>query len=343
MQLPAEDRIFQIEVTTQCNLKCEGCSRTVGIKANTWKNEHMPVETFRRAVACARPAQAIILQGIGEPTLHPDLPELISIAKESGKFRTISFYTNGLARSMDYYDDLARRGHNLVTVSVDSLRQEVADVCRKGTDVKKLLQRLCELYYTHKPNMNISLVLSRKNLFDCFHTLALLQKIAEAGGEPITVFIQKMLPTSPEIERDWVLRPEDIVAFKDKMRVLRGNYPNLRLGLCGDLNLEKEPAAAGQGEAAEADSAPCFALCDRPYLDRFVTIDGYLTPCCVMTDKNEWGQTLLDRPMDRLLLTHAPITAWFGTYETRGHDQCKNCSLMSAMPAPPCDNPLKQA
>ena len=171
MFFPPQDRIFQIEVTTQCNLKCEGCSRTVGINAQNWKNQHMPVEIFRRAVENTRLAQAIILQGIGEPTLHPQLPELISIAAEAKKFHTIAFYTNALARSIEYYDELKRRGHNLVTVSVDSLNQSVADLCRAGTDVKKLLQRLCELYYTHAPNMNISLVLSRKNLFDSFGKL----------------------------------------------------------------------------------------------------------------------------------------------------------------------------
>ena len=71
--------------------------------AHTWHNGHMPVERFGAILANGPPADAIVLQGIGEPTLHPALPRFVTMARAAGKFGAISFNTNGLARELDYY------------------------------------------------------------------------------------------------------------------------------------------------------------------------------------------------------------------------------------------------
>ncbi|MDX9690179.1 MAG: radical SAM protein [Alphaproteobacteria bacterium] len=331
MFLSPQDRVFQIEVTTQCNLKCAGCFRTVSVANGKWESRHIDVEVFRTAIEQTRPAQAIILQGIGEPTLHPHLPELIKIAHDSGKFQTISFYTNGLARSIDYYDTLKANGLNMLTVSVDSLTQPVADQCRFGTDVGKLLQRMVELYYTFAPNIQFSLVLSRKNADDAFNTFRILNEIAKTGQEPLVVMVQRMIMMSKDLAADYEMRPEDLAVFQDKIRLHEGAFPHLRLGLCGVL----QPACAAQSSCVQTSTAQETKgppLCDKPYYDRYVTLDGELAPCCVLIDGAEWGHTRLDAPLAELLARPA-ITEWFARYATQGHKGCKACSLMSALPA----------
>ena len=327
MFFPSQDRIFQIEVTTQCNLKCAGCSRTVAVQAGTWKTQHIEVDVFRTAIENARPAQAIILQGVGEPTLHPQLPELIKIARDSGKFGTISFYTNGLARSIDYYDQLKANGLNMLTVSIDSLNQSIADQCRFGTDVKKLLQRFVELFYTFAPNIQVSLVLSRKNRSDAFETFRLLNEIAKTGQEPMTVLVQKMINMSDTLAAEIGLRAEDELAFQEMFEARHASYPALRIGLVGILQTPEVPVASVMGEAY--NGAP--ALCDKAYLDRFVTIDGCLTPCCVLTDAATFAHTKLDRPLEEAFANTASIRAWFDCLETKGQPACAKCSLFSPL------------
>jgi hypothetical protein len=213
---------------------------------------------------------------------------------------------------------------------VDSLDQTVVDLCRAGTDIKKLTQRLCELYYTFAPNMNISLVLSRKNLEDCFQTLKLLNMIAAAGNSYITIFIQKMIATSDDIARDFVLSTADTEKFRAKMDEVKAQYPNLRLGLCGDLNIDMpDSVITDVPHVQPIMNAP--VLCEKPYMDRFVTLDGFLSPCCVLTDKNEWNQTPLDNKIEDILTTNSNITEWFKNYQQHSHPGCKNCSLFSPL------------
>ncbi len=326
--IPPHDRIFQIEVTTQCNLKCAGCHRTAENKLGLWTNRHIEVEAFRAAITHARPARSIILQGIGEPTLHPHLPELIQIAADSGKFETIAFYTNGLARGIEYYDTLKANGLNFLTVSIDSLNQKVADECRFGTDVQKLLKRFIELFYTFAPNINVSLVLSRKNLTDCFETFRILNEIAKTGKEPLPVFIQKMIETSAEMRESFLLRQEDIVQFRALMREKRGLYPFLNLGPCGEL-AEAPPQSEATSPATK--TAPTSRLCDRLYHDRFVTVEGEMTPCCVITDRREWAHTKLDAPLEPLLQRCPAIVKWFEDYEKNGHPSCAGCGLFAPL------------
>ena len=81
IQPPDRLRRLQIEITTGCNLRCVGCQRTIGMKDRSWRNTHMPIDRFRAIIRNAPPSQALILQGIGEPTLHPSLGAMIDEAR----------------------------------------------------------------------------------------------------------------------------------------------------------------------------------------------------------------------------------------------------------------------
>ncbi len=342
MAFPAKDRIFQVEVTTQCNLKCAACHRTQEIEAGRWNNRHIAADVFRALVANARPSDAIMMEGIGEPTLHPDLPELISIAHDSGKFPTIMFYSNGLVRGMDYYTDLRRRGHNLLVVSVDSLNQGVADQCRFGTDVEKLKERLPQFYRLYQGKFKVSIVLSKKNLFDVFDTLKFLNGIG-----PMIVHIQGVIATRADLIDGFLPDEETLIAFLRTLSLMKKLYPNLHIGLSGELmtiaanydaaQRAATPVAVSQDNALPAEIPPPLPAaqpaasarprCDKPYQDRYVTVDGYMTPCCVIVDSDEWGRTQLDQPLEALLATNSVIVQWFKTYESSGIRHCDTCSL----------------
>jgi len=78
--------------------------------AGTWHNGHIKEDFFRSILANAPPADAIILQGIGEPTLNPLLGTFVALARRSGKFNAISFNTNALVHDLAYYQDLRNLG-----------------------------------------------------------------------------------------------------------------------------------------------------------------------------------------------------------------------------------------
>lgn len=295
---------FQIEITTWCNLKCAECPRTVSIAAGSWINKHMALDDYRRIIAHGPPAHALALQGIGEPTLHPALREMIAIARASSKFEVITFNTNAIGRSIDYYAELQAAGLSTVSVSVDSFDQDVADRCRFGTKVGKLARRVIELNRLF-PAMAISIVASRLNLADIGDTLARLASLGRFLVEiqPVVNF----RPTLPG-EIDNSLSPADQAILNDIIETARQRHLGLQI---------VRASALGAG--------PQAGRCSRPFHAPYITIDGFLTPCCTTDDPALLGHTsLVELPIDDAWRRPA-VVEWLTSYVTVEPEICIGC------------------
>lgn len=99
--------VVHVELTTRCDLRCPGCY----VRASGAPEEDMPVDLFRKVVAeLAKLPLLNITFGGGEPTMHPDFPSLVRIAREAGL--ELAMTTNG--RRLDGLD---LRGFRQVNVS----------------------------------------------------------------------------------------------------------------------------------------------------------------------------------------------------------------------------------
>lgn len=76
---PFPETLF-IETTTRCNLSCPMCARS----APGWAGGcgDMDFALFQRLDQALAHARAVVLNGMGEPLLHPDLPRMIRFVKE---------------------------------------------------------------------------------------------------------------------------------------------------------------------------------------------------------------------------------------------------------------------
>lgn len=93
---------LETNITTYCQNKCVGCNHLTPITA---KREHMNPAIIERDLAMASPfmhAGDYTLVG-GEPTLHPQIMDIISIVKLSGIADGMVIYTNG--QSMRHLPD----------------------------------------------------------------------------------------------------------------------------------------------------------------------------------------------------------------------------------------------
>src|SRR5262249_33388512 len=70
-----------VELTVKCNLRCHFCDNSM---RNLYRD--MPAAQFRRIVDQLRPGTRLGLHGLGEPTLHKDLRELVGYAKSHGLY-----------------------------------------------------------------------------------------------------------------------------------------------------------------------------------------------------------------------------------------------------------------
>ncbi|HTI82399.1 MAG TPA: radical SAM protein [Acetobacteraceae bacterium] len=289
-----------MEVTTGCNLRCAGCQRTIGMAAGTWHNGHMKEDRFRAILANAPPADVIILQGIGEPTLHPLLPAFVALASQSGKFNAVSFNTNALVRDPAYYQDLRRHGLNHLSISVDSLSPSTAEVTRSGTDCAALEKAIGSLLCLFGTGITFSIVLSRLNAPELPD---LVQRLYALGARVIE--IQPLIAYGPS-GRDLCLDRDELV----------------RIG----QTIAARPLP-GLSVLFAAAMKPNGTRCRRPLHAAYVTLDGCLTPCCTTNDAGQFGGANLADASFAALWLHDGVVAWMQRYLDRQPDICRGCAF----------------
>ncbi len=87
--------IHQIEMTSECNLRCKYCAHPKMPRAKI----HMTAEVYKQALAWAKYYDfgELNLAGIGESTMHPEFVKNCFLAREAiGEKRDLILATNGL-------------------------------------------------------------------------------------------------------------------------------------------------------------------------------------------------------------------------------------------------------
>ncbi|HOP41533.1 MAG TPA: radical SAM/SPASM domain-containing protein [Geobacteraceae bacterium] len=129
-------RLF-IELTTRCNLSCPMCVKQSW--DNGIKEGDMSMETFLSLAPAFPHAEAIILNGIGESLLHPELEEFIRIAKSSMPATGwIGFQSNGLLLDEERAVSLIRAGLDKICLSLDAICPDTFRKIREGGEVDDL-------------------------------------------------------------------------------------------------------------------------------------------------------------------------------------------------------------
>ncbi|MFP5212260.1 MAG: radical SAM protein [Acidobacteriota bacterium] len=121
-------RRFDINVGFKCNLRCKFCYYLESIKAGDTKD--LSTEEIKRRLRVGREwgKTAVDLTG-GEPTLRPDLPEIVAYARSIG-YETVCIITNGsvVGSKEGYIEHLVEKGLNDILISlhgaVDATHEE---------------------------------------------------------------------------------------------------------------------------------------------------------------------------------------------------------------------------
>ncbi len=139
----------QLVIIRRCNLSCTYC--------NEFDQSSSPVEltTLKGRLQKLKSlgTYAINLTG-GEPTLHPDLPELIRYCREDLKFFRTSMISNGFLLKEELIEKLNRAGLQDMQISIDGVQPNETTV-----KVLKSLEKRLELLKKHaKFNVVVSAV-----------------------------------------------------------------------------------------------------------------------------------------------------------------------------------------
>ena len=106
------------DIIGRCNLRCIGCPYHTPLKSQTPPVADFPVGVFQRLCGELKELETctLVLQGSGEPFLHPDLFRMIQIAKAKG-FEVV-LLTNGTFLSRDMCKRLIESGLDTLKVSL---------------------------------------------------------------------------------------------------------------------------------------------------------------------------------------------------------------------------------
>lgn len=220
-----------VEVTTRCNMSCAMCVKQTDGGSSTEGDLSMPVF---RALAPAFPGlEALILNGVGEPLLHPRLEEMIRTARKRmpGK-GWVGFQSNGLLLTEARAVSLASAGLDRICFSIDGASPETFRKVRAGGEIEGVERALAAMAVAKKqcgrPDLQVGVefVVMRSNLRELPDAL----RWSAARGATFAI-VTHVLPYDPHHGKETAFdssTDEAIAIFREWEEKARGEGSEIR-------------------------------------------------------------------------------------------------------------------
>ncbi len=219
MQRPYPSKLF-VEVTTACNLRCSMCVKQSGAGI---QDEYLDHSTFHRLVPAFPTLETLVLNGIGEPLLHPLLEEFVRTARGYlPETSTVAFQTNGTLLTPERARSLLDAGTDVVCLSVDAEDPALFQSMREGgaaEDVNRAAEALNAARKTSASprfRWGAELVLTRETLDELPRVV---KWVSDRGGS--FLLVTHLLPYSKESVQGVAYNPnvdETLAFYREKSR-----------------------------------------------------------------------------------------------------------------------------
>jgi putative metalloenzyme radical SAM/SPASM domain maturase len=164
---PHPSRLF-VEVTTRCNLRCAMCPREA--PGGAIRDGDLSRETFARLAPALPHLEALVLNGIGEPLLHPHLEAFVAEARRAMPAGAwVGFQTNGQLLGPERAASLAAAGVDRVCISADAVSPELFSALRRGGQQARVAAAVTALHDAARRrgrpiDVGLEVVVMRENL-----------------------------------------------------------------------------------------------------------------------------------------------------------------------------------
>ncbi len=287
---PSAPLSLQVEITSQCNLRCRMCPLTTGASSSAGNVGHMSDVVWSEVMPLARQAKQVFIAGFGEPLTNPRCLELLQQLDDEGIRTTLS--TNGLALNPTTAKRLAALPF-LVHVNV-SLDAADATTYRhiRGGNLDRAFAGLANLVEAmpDASRITVSCVAMRENI----DSLAGLPPMLERLG--IKTLVVQGLNDYTSYSKDQSLVGADHLS--EHLQQLRSACQQRGVELVLTTG-ERTTAEENQLDSVLAqyyddDAGPqtgtrqCMLPWEQPYVDK----DGRVFPCCIAgaSSQSQLGQ-----------------------------------------------------
>lgn len=141
-----------IEPTNFCNFRCTPCAHGQEKNRNDLKPfRHIDMDLYKKMIYELRDwdgerLSLLRLTALGEPLLHPDICEMIKIAKEADVTEKIDLFSNGSLLTEDICEKFVEYGLDAIRFSIYSVLDERhKEVTRNDVDINKIRDNIAML------------------------------------------------------------------------------------------------------------------------------------------------------------------------------------------------------
>lgn len=255
--------VVQIEVTTRCHLNCVFCP--MGDVNNQLIKGDLSFDRYRSYIAPYLSLfDWIYLQGWGEPLLHPDLWEMISLAQENDC--RVGFTTNGTLLRETQIEKIIDMGIDMISISFAGASAATHDSLRKESDFGLLIERIGNLLKarnragSHKPWLELHYLMLQENILELpgFVRLA-----ADLGVDEM---VATNLSYAPTLELD-------------RQRTFSTGAPAEAWQECVDRAEQSAQDLGLQARIYPLEMAPTLVCDAQPLTSIFINQLGEVSPC----------------------------------------------------------------
>ena len=263
-----------LETTNRCNLPCTTCPRTF---EELEPAANMSFELFCSIVDQFPNIARVVLHGVGEPLMVPNLPRMVRYLKQSGTY--VLFNTNGTLLNERRGRELIDSGLDELRVSLDAAEPQTFKAVRGKDAFDRIVKNVREFRAMQRhlgmaqPRVSLWLTGLKETIrqLPAFVDLARNIDIGEVHLQRLVYFAEGQGLARPDQALFERLDPAE-ESFIREAEARAAMY-----GVLFDASGATEPATSLR---RAGDERP-WSLCTRPWTLMYFTAHGRALPCCI--------------------------------------------------------------
>lgn len=189
-------KVVQLTLTSRCQCNCEHCGVSGLRDAIT---EELSLQQIDAILQDLRLAGCLVIDLFGgEPTLRPDLCEIITLAKSYGFI--VSLESNGYLLDQGFMNRLEAAGLDQIYLSLDDYRADRHDERRNRKGSFERAVRALEIGATTGMTMHVSIVPQSEEFFLSGDINRFMQFVLEHGAQMVRLLLPRFVGHSSHVD-----------------------------------------------------------------------------------------------------------------------------------------------
>ena len=196
--------LIYVDPSSACNFKCEFCptGHLDLVRGANYRRRLLSLELFEKFVrdleAFSRPIRVLRMNKIGEPLLNKHLPQMIRLAKDSGRVESIDLATNASLFTPELLEALIDAGLDRINISLEGMdAKQYKEHAKVDVDFPAMINAIRWLY-EHKQDCEVTIkapedYLSKEQQAAFFDTF---------GNYCDRIFLERLSPIWPEFDME---------------------------------------------------------------------------------------------------------------------------------------------